>query len=140
HEAEAGLLVVGERMAAHDDTVVPRQPDFLGLCDEVADGEHQAVVADDDAAALAPRAERVGGEGVVRDGRAHGDDGWSDRIEAHVPAPVLRTRRDLAPQVLRRISMASQTLRKAATGRRHPVAAFASTAFPSRPDEIDERP
>jgi hypothetical protein len=84
-ETEAGHLVVGKHVGGDDPAIVGRQPDFLGLGDEVADGQHQAVVADDDAAAFADGAQRRGGEGVVRDVRAQGDDGVKDRFDIHWP-------------------------------------------------------
>jgi hypothetical protein len=64
-EPEAGLLVVGERVRRDETPVLAGQPDFLGLGDQIADGEHQAILADDHAAALAAGAEHRGGEGVI---------------------------------------------------------------------------
>ena len=70
HQAEAGRLVVAEHVAGHDAAVVEVQPDRLGLGDQIADGEHQAVLADQHAVAGALGAERLGGEGIGRDDRA----------------------------------------------------------------------
>ena len=69
HQAEAGGLVVGERKAADHDALVGGEPDRARLGDEVADGEHQAVVADDDAVAGALGAEDLRGERVLRESR-----------------------------------------------------------------------
>ena len=62
-------------MAGDDAPVLVGQPDFLGLGDEIADGQHQPVLADDDAAAFAQRAQCRRGEGIVGDRGAHGHDG-----------------------------------------------------------------
>ncbi len=67
HQAESGFLVVGQRMRRNHAPITGRQPDFLGLGDQIADGEHQPVFADDHAAAFAQAAERPGGEGVFGD-------------------------------------------------------------------------
>ena len=45
-QAEAGLLVIGQRMARDGAAVIGVDPDRLGLGDEIADGEDQPVVAD----------------------------------------------------------------------------------------------
>jgi hypothetical protein len=65
-------------MAGHDAPVMPRQPDVLGLGDQVADGEHEAVLVDDDARAFPLGAEYAGGEGVIGDASAQRDDGMAD--------------------------------------------------------------
>ena len=90
HQAEAGRLVVGEREAADHRALVRREPDGARLGDEIADGEHQAVLADDDAAARAQRAEDLRGEGVVGDFSAQPDDAVERPLE--VEAPLLRPR------------------------------------------------
>ena len=72
HQAEAGLLVDAERVARRDAAVAEMQPDGFGLGDQIADGQHQAVV-DQHAVAGALGAKRVGGEGVGRDDRMQAD-------------------------------------------------------------------
>lgn len=64
-EPEAGLLIEGEGVRRDDLAIPARQPDFFRLGDEIADRQHQAVVANDDAAALADGSKRRGGEGVL---------------------------------------------------------------------------
>ncbi len=60
HQAEAGLLVVAEHMTGRDAAVAEGQPDLLGLGDQIADRENDAVVADEDAVAGALGTERLG--------------------------------------------------------------------------------
>ena len=64
HQAEAALLVVGQRMARHRAAIGGGDPDRLRLGDQVADGGDQAALADHDAAARPLGAERARGEGV----------------------------------------------------------------------------
>jgi hypothetical protein len=74
HETEAGCRVVRQRVARHDAAVVGREPDRLRLGDQIADGEHQPVVANDDRAARSLGAENRRGERVLGDFRAQHDD------------------------------------------------------------------
>ena len=62
-------------MAGNEAAIGGGDPDRLGFSDEIADGQHEAVIADDDAGALAFRAQRGGGEGILRRGGAQADDG-----------------------------------------------------------------
>src|SRR6266540_31361 len=63
HEAEARRLVIGERKAAGDHSLVGGEPDRARLGDEIADRENQSVLAADDTAAGALGAEDLRGEG-----------------------------------------------------------------------------
>src|SRR6516164_4472777 len=68
-ETEAGLLVVGEDMTRYGTATGGGEPDRLGLGDEIADGQDEAVLADQYTAAGAFGAERPGREGVLRNRR-----------------------------------------------------------------------
>ena len=81
HQAEAGLLVIGERMGGNDAPVVARQPDLLGFGDQIADGQHQPVLADDHAAALPLGAQRRRREGVLGNRGMNLHDGLEGMIE-----------------------------------------------------------
>ena len=70
-------------MAGNDLAVLAREPDFLGLGDQVADGQHEPVVAYDDAAAFPQRAQWTGREGVFRNGGAQCNDGLQDCLGVH---------------------------------------------------------
>ena len=70
-QPEAGLVVVGDEFRRHRTRALDHQLDRGGFEDEVADGQHQPVVVDDDAAAFAPGAQRCGGTGRRRN---FGDD------------------------------------------------------------------
>jgi hypothetical protein len=63
HQAETGLLIIGEHRTRHRAPIREVKPDRLRLGDEVADGEHDAV-ADQHAIARPLGPERLGGEGV----------------------------------------------------------------------------
>ena len=76
----------------HDAAVAQGEPDLLGLGDQIADGEHDAVFADQHAVAGALGAERLGGEGVGRHDRADADDGAERAIEIVVVVLRLRLR------------------------------------------------
>ena len=89
HQAEAGLLVDRERMARRDAAVMHVDPDGLGLGDQVADREDQAV-AEQHAVAGALVAERLRGEGVGRDDGMQADDRGQRALE--VVAVVLGAR------------------------------------------------
>ena len=89
HQAEAGLLVEAERMAFHHVAVAEMQPDGLRFGDQIADGQHQAVV-DQHAVAGALDAERLGGEAVGRDDRMQADHRGQRALE--VVRVVLRAR------------------------------------------------
>src|SRR4051812_38317683 len=85
YEAEARGLIVGERKAADDIALVRGEPDGARLGDEVADGENEPVVTDDDAAARAQRAEDLCGESVFRDLGAQADDRIERVLEVKTP-------------------------------------------------------
>ena len=72
HQAETGLLIEAKRMAFHHVSVVAMQPDGLRLGDQIADGQHQAVV-DQHAVAGALDPKRFGREAVGRDDRMQAD-------------------------------------------------------------------
>ena len=59
-------------MAFHHVAVAEMQPDGLRFGDQIADGQHQAVV-DQHAVAGALDAERFGGEAIGRDDRMQAD-------------------------------------------------------------------
>ena len=59
-------------MAGNDASAAVADPDGLGLGNQIADSEYQAIVADDDAVPRPLGAQRLGGEGV----------GWNDRLDA----------------------------------------------------------
>ena len=66
HQTETALIIVSEHMGLHDPTLVGGQPDFFGLGNQVADGDDEAIIPNDNALARPLRAERLGGEGIVR--------------------------------------------------------------------------
>ena len=61
-------------MAGNDASIMRREPDLVGLGDQVSDGEDKSVLADHDAAALAQGAEASGGEGIFGHLGPQGDD------------------------------------------------------------------
>ncbi len=69
-EAEAGHRIVADDMGGHEAPVMGGEPDALGLDHEIADGQHEAVLADHHAVPARLGAERLGGEGLR--GRAGG--------------------------------------------------------------------
>ena len=73
HQTESADSVVRQGVARQDGTVVGRQPDRLRLGDQIADREHQAVVADDDCAAGSFGTENRCGERVLGDFRTQQD-------------------------------------------------------------------
>ncbi len=89
-QAEAGLLVIGQGMARHRRAGDRRQPHRFGLGDEIADGQDEPAVPDQDAVAGALGAERLGGEGVVGNHRAQTDHRGDGRIEIVVVICGLR--------------------------------------------------
>ena len=90
NEAEAGLLVVAQHMAGHGAAVVETEPDRLGFRNQVADGQHQAVAANEHAVAGAFGAERFRGVGVARNDGAKPHDGIEGLFE--VVAVIFRLR------------------------------------------------
>ena len=94
HQAETGLAVEAERMAFNDTPVAEMQPDGLGLGDQVADGQHQAIV-DQHAVAGTFGAEGLGGEGVRRNDGVQAEHGRQRAIEivAVILGPRLHGRR-----------------------------------------------
>ncbi len=89
-QPESGDEIVGERMAGNDRAVVAGEPDGLGLGDEIADREHEAVVADDDAIARPLGAEDRRGEGVLRYLRAQRHHRIEHRVEVERDVGGLR--------------------------------------------------
>ena len=92
-EAEAGRLVVAEHVARDRAPVDKTEPDGLGLGDQVADGEHQPVAADDDAMAGPLGAEDRGGKGIVGDAGAETDHGRERPIEIEIEVFAARLHR-----------------------------------------------
>ena len=72
--------IEAERMALHHAAVAEMQPDGFRFGDEIADGQHQAVI-DQHAIAGALGAERFGAEGVGRDDRVQPDHRAQRAIE-----------------------------------------------------------
>ena len=66
HQAKAGLLVIGQRVARHSPPLGRGNPDRLRLRDQIADGGDQPLVVDDHAAAGALRPKGAGGVSVRR--------------------------------------------------------------------------
>ena len=81
HQAEAGLLIVGQRMRGNHSAVLVGQPDFLGLGDQIADGEHHAILADEDAIAGPFGAKRLRRKGIGGDDGMDGHDRRERAIE-----------------------------------------------------------
>ena len=98
HQAEAGLLVEAERVAFHHAAVAEMQPDGLGFGDQIADGQHQAVV-DQHAVAGALDAERLGGEGVGRDDRMQADHRGQRALEIVSHSPPRAAAPRAAPSI-----------------------------------------
>ncbi len=73
HHAEAGGRVVADHAGGNDAAARQQQVDLVGLDQQVADGEHQAVAVDDDARALAHAAERGVRARVAQRQRAQAD-------------------------------------------------------------------
>jgi len=65
-QAEPGRLVVGERVAGHGGAAIGGEPDLRCLVDEVADREHEAVLADHRAVTAALGPERGSAVGIFR--------------------------------------------------------------------------
>ena len=81
-EAEAGLRIDGERVSRGDPALSVGEPDVLGLGDQIADRQHKAALADDDAAAGALLAERLGGESVLRNCGLNGNDRFERAVQS----------------------------------------------------------
>ena len=81
-------------MPGYDRTVIRGEPDRLGLGNQVADGDNQPVIADDDAAARALGAEYRRGERVLRNFGAQ----RHDRVEhgPQIEAQAVRGRLQLS--------------------------------------------
>src|SRR6185369_8082366 len=97
HETEAGSLVVGDDAGGNAATVAGDELDLVGLEDEVADRQDDAVVADQDARALALLAERRDRACVLDRHDLQADDGGVGpgqrllvRLEAGERRPHLR--------------------------------------------------
>ncbi|MPW65482.1 hypothetical protein CPI28_02635, partial [Moraxella catarrhalis] len=59
----------------HPAAITGGQDNLVGLGDQIADGQHEALVADDHGVADPLRSEGLGGEGVVAHLGFKGDDG-----------------------------------------------------------------
>ena len=70
NQAESAFLVVGDDVAGSGERLPVDQPHTVRLRNQVADGEHEPVVANDDAVAGTFRAEHRRGQGVFRDAGA----------------------------------------------------------------------
>src|SRR5258705_11987036 len=81
NESESCRLVVRKRVTRDRQAAIGRQPDAAGFGNEIADGEDEAVVADDDTVASALRAEDRSSEGIFGDFRAQLHDGVECRVE-----------------------------------------------------------
>ena len=60
HQAETCLLVITEHVPGHRAAVAEGEPDLLRLGDEIADGQHRAIFADQDTVTGTLGAERFG--------------------------------------------------------------------------------
>ena len=92
HQAKPGLLIVAEHMARHRTAVTERNPDRLRFGNQIADGQHQAVVANEDAVAGALGAERLRGECVRWYGGMQSDHGRQRVLEIEAVIIGLRLR------------------------------------------------
>ncbi len=81
HEAETGDVVVGHNVRGHRGAIGSGEPDALRLCNEIADGEHEPVWANDDAATDALHAKVVSRKCVVRHLGAEQHDGAKNSLE-----------------------------------------------------------
>src|SRR3569832_2238960 len=91
-KTKATLLVVSERVAGDDATILRCEPHLLSLGDEVPDGEDEALLGDHHAAAFAPRAKAGGSKGIVRDVGTDGDDRFHSGIDVHEVIPSVQAR------------------------------------------------
>ena len=66
NQAEAGLRIDRKRVSRRDPAFGVGEPHVLGFRDQVADGQHKAALADHHAAARALLAQRLRGEGILR--------------------------------------------------------------------------
>ena len=66
HQSEAGRLIIGERMTRDRRTLVRVQPDGRRFGDQIADREHESIVANDDTVADPLGTQDPGGKGVLR--------------------------------------------------------------------------
>ena len=90
HETKAGFLVIGEDMPLHGAAALRGEPHRLSLGDQIADRQHQAILADQNPAAGAFGAECPGGKGVLRDGRAEAEDGAQRAVQIERAIRLLR--------------------------------------------------
>ena len=89
-EAEAGLLIRAEHIAFHEPAVVEPQPDRFGFGDQIADGQNEAIAADQDAVAGPFRAERRCGERIGGDPHRDADHARQGMVEIEGVIPRLR--------------------------------------------------
>jgi hypothetical protein len=80
-QAEAGHGVIAENVGGNPAPFVGDQGDLVGLGDQIADGQHQAVVADDDSVAQPLGAQRLGGERVGGHLGVQHDHGGKDAVK-----------------------------------------------------------
>src|SRR6185436_2309052 len=66
HKAKAALLVISKRMSGDGPPVMGRQPDFIGLGDQIADREYQAAFPNYHPAALPHGPQSCRSESVIR--------------------------------------------------------------------------
>src|SRR4029077_13261436 len=90
NEAEAGLLVVAQNRAGPRAAVVEIEPDRLGFGNQVADGQHQTVAANEYAVTGALGAERLSRIGVGGNDGAQPDHGIERLFE--IVAVIFRLR------------------------------------------------
>ena len=94
HQAEARFEVVAQRVARQHAAVARRQPDRFRLGDQVADGDDEAAIADEDPVAGPLRPQNAGGERVLRDGGAQAHDRAERALEIEGHLLRLRLRRE----------------------------------------------
>ncbi len=89
-EPEPGLLVIGQDVPRYRAAASRGEPDGFGLGDQIADGQHQTIATDQNAAAGALGSERPGGEGVVRNARPQAEHCTQRAVEIKVAFAGLR--------------------------------------------------
>ena len=93
HQPEAGLLIIAKHVAGHRPTVAQREPDRVRFGDQIADGQDQAVAANDDTVAGTLGAERFRGERIRGHGYAQRHHAGQGQLEIVAIILGLRLRR-----------------------------------------------
>ena len=144
HQAEAGRVVVGDHPRRQRAAAGVDDADLVGLDDQVADGEDQPVVADDDAAAFALGAERGAAARVGHGAGLHLDDRGEERVgvESRRRRGCLWRRsggRRRGPSAAPAPAAASSAANAAPIARRRQASIGASAASRSAAGDVDRR-